>query len=374
MSSPRETIFSDRQKRLFAALRNQGLEALVLNPGPSLFYLTGLRFHLSERPVVAIFAMEATPVMVLPAFEAGKLQDLPFAARTFHYGEDPETWQAVFHQAVQAADIDGRPAGLEPRQMRILELRLLEGAAPETEFQPAEDSLAILRMRKDATEISAMRKAVEIAQRALEETLPLIRRGITERQLANELVIQLLRFDSENELPFFPIVAAGPNSANPHASPSERQLTTGDLLILDWGASVDGYASDLTRTFSLGEPDEELAQVAQVVLEANAAARELAGPGVPAEKVDQAARDVIDGAGFGKFFIHRTGHGLGLESHEAPYIRSGNPQLLEEGMVFTIEPGVYLPGRGGVRIEDDVVVTESGSESLSDRPRELIVI
>jgi Xaa-Pro dipeptidase len=229
-------------------------------------------------------------------------------------------------------------------------------------------------MTKDRSELAAMRQAVHIAQRALQATLPLIKIGMNEKELASELTMQLLRGGAESNLPFTPIVCAGPNSANPHAVPGERLLQSGDLLIIDWGASYEGYFSDLTRTFAVGEVASEHARIAQAVLEANEAGRNTAAPGVPAGLVDKAAREVIEKAGYGPYFIHRTGHGLGMEEHEEPYIRSDNPQLLSPGMTFTIEPGIYLPERGGVRIEDDVVITESGSESLSNLPRELMVV
>jgi Xaa-Pro dipeptidase len=143
------------------------------------------------------------------------------------------------------------------------------------------------------------------------------------------------------------------------------------LLVIDWGASFEGYFSDITRTFAIGEMDDEWKQIGKIVLEANAAGRNSARPGIAAEVIDQAARAVIDSAGYGKYFTHRTGHGLGMESHEEPYIRGGNSMLLENGMTFTIEPGIYLPGRNGVRIEDDVVITQSGADCLTSLPREV---
>jgi Xaa-Pro dipeptidase len=146
------------------------------------------------------------------------------------------------------------------------------------------------------------------------------------------------------------------------------------LLIIDWGANVGGYFSDLTRTFAVGEPDAEMKKIAQIVEQANTAAREIAAPGVAAQDVDLAARRVIESAGYGQYFIHRTGHGLGLDVHEGPYIRSGNSDILKPGMTFTIEPGIYLPGRGGVRIEDNVVITDQGLQSLSNFPRELQIL
>lgn len=256
--------------------------------------------------------------------------------------------------------------------MRFLELRLVESAAPEAVFLSGEELLAGLRMRKSASELSLMRRAVEIAQTALLETLSSIKFGITERQIAAKLTWQMLQAGADSETPFSPIISGGPNSANPHASPSDRTFQPGDLLVIDWGAYYQGYCSDLTRTFALGEVEPELRQIAKIVQEANQAGRAAARPGVSAGAVDEAARAVIEKAGYGRYFTHRTGHGLGMEGHEGPYMRAGNPLILEPGMTFTVEPGIYLPGRNGVRIEDNLVITESGNETLSNLPRELI--
>jgi Xaa-Pro dipeptidase len=192
--------------------------------------------------------------------------------------------------------------------------------------------------------------------------------------LASELVVHLLQGGSQSEMPFAPIVSGGPNSANPHASPSDRKIRPGDLLVVDWGAAVDGYISDLTRTFAVGEVDAEFRKIHKIVLEANAAGRAAGKPGVPCADVDIAARTVIEKAGYGKYFTHRTGHGIGMEGHEEPYMRGDNVQLLEAGMAYTVEPGIYLPERNGVRIEDNIVITVDGAECLSDMPRELRVV
>lgn len=364
--------FAARHERLGELMREHGLNAIAVNPGPSLYYLTGIAFHLSERPVVVIFRPEQTPVIVLPRLEAARLDGLSYDLESFLYTEDLETWPQTFRKAAQAAKLNGGRVGVEPRNLRVLELRLLEDAAPDASFIGGDEVLAGLRMYKDASEVAMMRHAVHIAQDALNNTLTQLRAGMTERELASELTLQLLRGGSEPELPFNPIVAFGAESANPHASPRDYRLSEGELLLIDWGANNRGYFSDLTRTFAFGEVDAELSRIAAIVAEANAAGRALASPGVTAGEIDAATRQVIDDAGYGEYFIHRTGHGLGLESHEEPYIRAGNAVRLEPGMSFTIEPGIYLPGRGGVRIEDDVVITDSGAESLSDLPRELV--
>lgn len=363
-----------RQQRLAQAIKIAQLEGMALNAGPSLTYLTGLHFHLSERPVLGLFSAGNPPVIVLPELETGKISNLAYQTSSFAYGEDPETWQTIMKEGIQAAGFSGRRIGIEPRVLRVLELDLLNSTGIDFTLVSGEAALAHLRMQKDEYEQARMQKAVDIAQNALDAILPEIKPGITERELAAKLVVALLNNGSDPQLPFSPIVASGPNSANPHAFPTDRQLIKGDLLIIDWGANEGGYFSDLTRTFAIGDPQQEMVEIAQIVLEANQAAHSIARPGVSAQEVDQAARAVIEAAGYGDYFTHRTGHGLGMEVHEAPYIRDGNPILLTSGMTFTIEPGIYLSGKGGVRIEDDVVITDEALYSFSDLPRELKIL
>ena len=364
-------MFNSRLNKLSGLLRSSNLEALALNPSPSLVYLTGLHFHLMERPTVVFFTADAAPVIILPELEMLKVRDLPFEIKAFPYGENPAEWDKVFHEASHSLGLAGKRIGVEPLHMRVLEFCKVIAIAGETECSDATQVVGSLRVCKDADEISAMRKAVKVAQVALEATLSSIKVGATEKEIASELVASLLRHGSQPEMPFAPIVSSGPNSANPHASPSDRKLRPGDLLVVDWGAAVDGYISDLTRTFAVGEVDEEYCKIHQVVQEANAAGRAAAQPGVPCANVDIAARKVIEKSGYVKLFTHRTGHGIGMEPHEDPYIRGDNLQLLEPGMTFTVEPGIYLPERNGVRIEDNIVITEDGAECLSDMKRGL---
>jgi len=365
---------TSRLKKLIASLRTSGLSAVALNPGPTMTYLTGLNFHLMERPVVLLVVPDKDPVIILPELELPKVDLFPYKVQAFSYGENPAEWNDAFRKAAQSLSLDGKRIGVEPRQMRLLEFSHVKAGAPEADYPDASDVLAGLRLKKDKAEVEAMRRAVKIAQDALEAAIPLIKIGMTERELASELVMQLLKHGSDPELPFAPIVSAGPNSANPHASPSERKLQAGDLLVIDWGAAHNGYISDLTRTFAIGEVDDECNKIHKIVQEANAAGRAAGKPGVPCANVDKAARDVIEKAGYGKYFTHRTGHGIGMEGHEDPYMRSDNMQLLEPGMAFTVEPGIYLTNRNGVRIEDNVVITQSGADVLSDMRREIRVV
>ena len=365
---------TSRFDKLNASLRTSDLDAVILNPGPTLTYLSGLHFHLMERPVVLLFAKDQDPAIVLPELELQKVASLPYKLQVFAYPEKPSEWDNAFRKAVQTLGLDGKRIGVEPRQLRLLEFRHVKAGAPEADYPDASDVLAGLRLRKDKTEVEAIRRAVKIAQDALEATIPLIKVGMTERELSSELVVQLLKHGSEPEMPFSPIVSGGPNAANPHASPSDRKLQIGDMLIVDWGAAYDGYISDLTRTFAVGDVDDEFEKIHKIVQEANAAGRAAGKPGVHCANVDIAARTVIEKAGYGEFFTHRTGHGIGMEGHEEPYMRGDNMQILEPGMAFTVEPGIYLPNRNGVRIEDNVVITETGADVLSDMPREIRVV
>jgi Xaa-Pro dipeptidase len=363
-------MYTKRLSHLIEQAAAHGLDALALVPGPNLFYLTGLSFHLSERPIVALLPVDAPPVIVLPALEAVKVEQATVALDVFPY-TDEEGYTPAFQSACASLSLAGRSIGVELLRMRLLEVRLLERHAPGCQLVPAGEVLAEQRMRKDEHELEQMRRAIAVTEAALRTTMRQVRAGMTERQVAALLMVEMLQAGGE-AMAFPPIVVAGPNAASPHATPTDRPIQPGETIIVDCGATVGGYAADITRTFALGALQPELARVHEVVQAANAAGRAAAGPGVPAEQVDRAARAVIKEAGYGEYFIHRTGHGLGLETHEPPFIVAGNERPLEPGMTFTVEPGIYLPGQGGVRIEDDVLVTPTGAESLTTFPRPLI--
>ena len=374
MSTIPISTIKKRQEKLSRLIKQSGFDAVVINPSPNLIYLTGMHFHLSERPVVCIFTADHPPVLILPELEAAKTINLGFDLRTFTYSEDVSKWQNAFSSAVRAIELQTGSIGVDDRGLRMLELRLLQSALPNSTFDDAESIFADIRMCKDDIEVSAIQEAVNMAQEAMNLLLREIKTGMTEKEIASRLVLHSFKLGSGTELPFMPIVASGPNSANPHAMPTDRKIQYGDMLVIDWGVNVDGYLSDLTRTFAIGEATPQQIEIYDIVHQANQAAFSVAKPGITAGEVDKAARDVIEIAGFGEYFTHRTGHGLGMQSHEPPYMRMGNDVVLEPGMVFTIEPGIYIPEKDGVRIEDDVIVTENGIHSFSDMTRELIVI
>jgi Xaa-Pro dipeptidase len=353
-----------------------GIDCVALVPGANLQYLTGRAGHPSERPLVAFVPAEGPPAVLLPALEAPAAKaQLPADSRLFTY-RDEDGHEPAFQQVAEDLELAGKVIGVEYLAMRVLEMRRIEQAAPGCQLLATEPWLPQLRMIKDETEIASLRRAIEIAERAMERLLNegSLRVGRTELEIAADLQVALLREGGQG-VAFAPIVVAGPdNSASPHAGPSDRPLAGGDLLTIDWGTSHQGYRSDITRTFVLGSPSPEIERIYETVLAANQAGRLASRPGISAQEVDRVTRRVIAQAGYGEFFIHRTGHGLGLETHEPPYIVEGNLEILEPGMVFTVEPGIYVPGTGGVRIEDDVVVTETGAESLTTMDRKLVCL
>lgn len=368
------SVIAQRQIRLVKTLKESGFETLVITPGPLMTYLTGLNLGGMERPIVAMFSVGTEPVFVLPQLEKEQLSSVKFEYECFEYGENPVEWQFSFDQAAAYCGVFDKKIGIESQQMRVFVLRHLQESAWTTKFLDATHVIDSFRSIKEPFEIESIRKAVDVAENALRKTIGSFKTGMTEQEVAGELFVNLLQNGSSSAIPFQPIVASGPNSANPHAVPSDRKINEGDLLLIDWGANVDGYCSDLTRVFAVGKVDKELINIADVVHRANTAARSVAGPGVLASEVDKAARTVISDSGFARYFTHRTGHGFGLAVHEFPYIRSDADVELKPGMTFTIEPGIYLPGRGGVRIEDDVYITDDGCESLSSAERSLVPV
>ncbi|MEZ4518225.1 MAG: Xaa-Pro peptidase family protein [Chloroflexota bacterium] len=363
----------ERLQLLTEQILANGMDGLALMPGPNMVYVSGIHSHVSERPVLLFIPADDDPAIIIPTLEAPKAEEAGISADRIFDWDDSEGYTGAFQQACAQLELSDYLLGVEALHMRVLELQLLQRFAPGLQITHAEPALAALRMVKSTQEIAAMEKAIAVAERALQRVMPRIRAGLTEKQVAAILMQELL-LSGGDSLSFDPIVSTGPNGASPHAVPTDRVLQQGDLLVIDWGVYVDEYPSDLTRTFAIGEIDDELRHIHDVVRLANEAARMAVRPGVTGQEIDQIAREVIEDAGYGEYFIHRTGHGLGLEIHEPPDMSPTNTNPLAPGNVFTIEPGIYLPGRGGVRIEDNIVVTEDGGRTMSSFPRELITL
>jgi D-alanyl-D-alanine dipeptidase len=359
---------ADRLSKARKEIRAAGLDAVVVTPSPDLAYLVGYDAPVLERLTALVLRPGGDPVLLVPELERPRAADSPAGKlveiRTWPDGEDP-------YAVARGLLPEGGTLGATDR-MWAAQLISLQQALPTATFVPASVALGKLRARKDAGEIHLLGRAARCTDEAFRR---ITREGLESR--TEEDVAKALRHhmvDSGHDSADFWIVASGPNGASPHHEPGGRSIRMGDAVVLDFGGWVGGYCSDMTRTVCVGDPSAEIKEVHEIVREAQEAAFRSAGPGVPAEEVDRAARRVIDEAGYGACFIHRTGHGIGLEVHEPPYIVQGNVDPLEPGMCFSIEPGIYLPGQFGVRIEDIVAVTDDAAVRLNHAPRELVVL
>lgn len=357
-------------KKLQQKMSESGIDCAVLVPGPNLYYLTGLSMHLSERITVALIPAQGAAKLLLPLLEKPQAEaKIEIEAKFFSY-RDEEGPDGAFTSAVGSLNLDGKSLGVEYQTMRVLELNQLRKHAPNASYKKLEDVLGQLRIIKDEDELSNMRQAIKLTEEILEKMISQMREGMTETDCA--LIYQQEALNSgTGKMSFTPIVASGPNGGSPHVIPGDRKLQQGDMVTIDAGVFYKHYPGDITRNMAVGEPNPKLEEIHKIVEQANAAGRAAAKPGVACQDVDRASRRVIEDAGYGEYFIHRTGHGLGLEIHEPPYIMEGNEQILEPGMTFTVEPGIYVPGLGGARVEDDMLITTDGAESLTQFPREL---
>lgn len=366
------SVHADRRSRLFEHLPD-AVGVVLVPPSETLFYLTGLEMHKSERPTLLALFRDADPAMLLPALETDRAGDA-VDADFFTYGDatDPvAAAKAAFADLQGARDLQG-PVGVEFRSTRLLEFELVADDFAWSDLYDVEDAVTELRGRKDETEIEAMREAARITDEIVQAVFETLEPGMREVDVMTAVRKRVL--DSEADGFGVGIVTVGERTAFPHANTGEARIEAGDLVMVDTGVVYDGYYSDITRTVAVGDPGEELREIYEVVREAARAGREAVAEGVAYQEADRASRRVIEDAGYGEYFPHRVGHGLGLEGHEPPYLVEGNEAAFQVGNAFTIEPGVYVEGLGGVRIEDDVVLTEDGPESLTRTPRDLKII
>lgn len=360
----------NRLSTIQSKLQATPLDLLALIPGANYYYATGAPLHPSERLNFLFIPKKGTPVALAPELESPYIRPLGIPVYAWRDEEGP---QGALQQLLKELGTDNAVVGVEYNTLRFGEGEILRAFAPGLRFQPADGFISSLRSVKDAHEVAKIRRAVEVTEEGLRLTIPEIRVGMSEREVAGMLQVNLLKAGADG-MAFGPLVVSGPRTAEPHAGAGDRILQAGDAIIIDCGATVDHYHGDITRCLALEPVPEELVQIHELCCAANAAGRATAEPGVSGAIVDSAARTVIHNGGYGQYFVHRTGHGLGLEVHETPYIVSNNDLPLSEGNCFTIEPGIYVPGLGGVRVEDDMIMTATGAESLTTFPRDLIRI
>ncbi|HUZ78597.1 MAG TPA: Xaa-Pro peptidase family protein [Chloroflexota bacterium] len=358
------TAIQARLTRAQASLRQCGWDLLWLGASTNLRYLTGVNEKPSERLFGAAIPASGAPLLVVPLLYEREMAELSAI-------EDVRAWADELGAEGAARLIpvpDGATVALDPLLLARFGF-LLREVFPGRSFVSAEALLAELRLRKDEQEKAALRRAAAMADAVIAEVTsrPLV--GRTERAVAAE-VEHLYRQQGSEGVSFAPIVSAGANAASPHHLPDGTIIQPGDSVVIDCGGVSGGYASDITRTVFAGEPAPEMRRVYQVVQAAQEQACTRVSLGMAAGTADSIARAAIEAAGYGPYFVHRLGHGIGLDVHEAPYLVSGSSVPLETGVAFSVEPGVYLPGVGGVRIEDIVLMNDSGPERINHAPRE----
>jgi len=349
-----------------------GLDALLLTPGPDLRYVVGYDAHALERLTCLAVPVSGDPFLVVPRLELPAAQVSPAGRLGIEMVAWDETDDPYALVAGRLTGTGGRPpgvVGLADRMWALMVLRF-RTALPEAEQRLASLALSPLRARKSAAEVAALREAAEAIDRVHAEVPGWLRPGRTEEQVAADICEAIVA--QGHSRADFAIVASGPNAASPHHTASDRVLRAGDAVVVDIGGTMPtGYCSDCTRTYVIGTPPDDFAAYYQVLKDAQHAACTAVRPGVSAESVDAAAREPITAAGYGEYFVHRTGHGIGLETHEDPYIVAGNAEQLRPGHAFSVEPGIY-PGPHGARIEDIVVCTDTGRERLNLATRDLV--
>ena len=361
--------YSERIKAAASRSGQLDINAIIISPGPDLRYLTGYTAHDSERLTALVVPADGTVSLIVPRLEIGTalaspISDLDVELVAWEETEDPYALARDLLPQASRVAVDDRMWAV-----KALKLRQAMSYAEQLTAGPV---IGELRMRKSAREIEALKAAGAAIDRVHERVPDLLVAGRTEREIAADISALITQ---EHATADFVIVAAGVNSASPHHEPTDKIIELGDVVVVDLGGTTDlGYCSDSTRTYSIGDPSEEFARNYEYLEQAQRAARAAVRPGVSCEAIDAAARDVLAAHGLGEDFIHRTGHGIGMETHEEPYMVAGNDQPLEVGMAFSVEPGFYQSGKAGARLEDIVICGQDGPIVCNDRPRELLVV
>jgi D-alanyl-D-alanine dipeptidase len=361
--------YAARMHRVTADAIDAGLDGLLITPGPDLVWLTGYRpTAITERLTLLVLTPDERPTLLVPALERpdaeGAVSAPGLSIVDWADGEDPVARASAFipaHATMGIAD-----------SAWAMHLLGLQNAVPGTSYRSLTQSLPMFRAVKDANELARLAQAGAAADATYEQILGVRFAGRREADVAADLARLLREFGHEQV--DFTVVGSGPNGANPHHEAGERTIEVGDAIVLDFGGLMHGYGSDTSRTVSVGEPSALVREVHEVVRRAQQAGVEAVKPGVACQEIDRAARKVITDAGYGEQFIHRTGHGIGTTTHEPPYMIEGEEQPLLPGMCFSVEPGIYLAGQFGVRIEDIVTVTEAGGLRLNNTERDLRIV
>lgn len=361
----------EKIQTLKSYLKEQQLDAAFITTPDNVFYVSGFHSNPHERLLGVMVFPEAEPFLIAPKMEIPDVEAAGWTYEAVGHADTDNAWELVAEAATRKSGPIKR-IGIEKSHLTVERLEMLHAVFNGVEIVGIDGQLNRMRVIKDESELALMRKAAELADYAIEVGCKEIAEGKTELE-----ILMAIEFEMKRKgvyMSFDTMVLSGPKAASPHGTPGDRKVQKGDFVLFDLGVVYQGYCSDITRTVSFGEPNDEQKDIYETVRKAEQAAVDAVKPGVLAKDLDKIARDVITEAGYGEYFTHRLGHGLGISVHEYPSITATNGLVLEEGMVFTIEPGVYKTGVAGVRIEDDVVVTKDGVEVLTRFPKDLRII
>ncbi|MBM7653146.1 M24 family metallopeptidase [Neobacillus cucumis] len=363
---------NQRLIKLQTWMKENEIEVSFLTSSENVFYLSGYFTDPHERLLALVVFQEKEPFLVCPAMEVPDAKRSSWEHEIIGYSDIDNPWELIF-KSIQNRNHPILKVAIEKEHMNVERYEQLLGLFPKASFISAEEKLRMLRMIKDAKELKIIEEACALADYAVEFGANEIKEGKTELDILNALEYAIKQ-KGVTEMSFSTMVLTGTNAASPHGTPGQTKIQKGDLVLFDLGVVVDRYCSDITRTVAFGDINDKQKEIYDTVLKAQLAAIEASKPGVRAAEVDLTARRIISDAGYGEFFPHRLGHGLGISVHEYPSLTETNGLIIEEGMVYTIEPGIYVPNVAGVRIEDDVFITADGAAILTKFPKELQII
>lgn len=355
--------------KLLTLMRKNGVDATFIVPGPNLFYFTGLKIKQSERLTFIVILKNGEVHSLVPEVEQDKFKAV-FGNDVINY-KDEEGIEDALQQLKSVLPNGDLKISMEYSNCRVTEYQVFQSLG--CELIDADHLINSLRLIKEDEELVELESAVHVLEESFKATLPYIKPGVLEIEVAAQLEYEMKKRGSTGT-PFETIVASGSRGASPHGRASGKKIEAGELVIIDFGCIVNGYVGDICRTLAVGKISGEARKIYEIVKEAQQHAVSLVKPGVTAGKIDDAARQIIHSHGYGEYFNHRTGHGLGINPHEEPYIMQNNEKTLEPGMVFSVEPGVYLPNKFGIRIEDTIAVTEDGGKNLMNLEKDLVEV
>ncbi|MGO4888707.1 M24 family metallopeptidase [Anaerobacillus sp. MEB173] len=361
-----------RIHELSSWLKEQQHSFALITSTANVFYLSGFYCEPHERLLGTVVFPDGEAFLICPNMEVAQARSTGWQGVVIGYSDSDDPW-GLLQQEIQKRTIAFDQVAIEKEHLTYYRAELLQNSFPGAVFQSVETKLHTMRMLKDDSELSILREAAEYADFGVEIGINAIKKGKSELEILATIEFELKK-KGINKMSFSTMVLSGEKSADPHGHPGLKELQSGDFVLFDLGVVINGYCSDITRTVIIDEAKEEQQRIYQTVLQAQEAALSVSKPNTRAGDIDKTARTIIEQAGYGAHFPHRIGHGLGIDVHEYPSMSENNDTLLQKGMVFTIEPGIYVPNVGGVRIEDDVLVTDNGHECLTNYPKEMQII